>query len=390
MGAQVFYRGEMMGSAKSAIGHDVWDSALFVSSDASQARSYAGDAGVITNIVPKADARILYEGTTEFRMITGRGNLTPMETARVAEANGYDALWFKQQGNLGTLIFDRTKFDGCEQLINQHSGRRPLAEFNGENLMLARQQGYDVSTRFFHGTNIEFDNFDLAKTGSNTKYNNAKGCLYLTKSTMLATNYAEGAVFRNGGIPIVMEVVIAIKRPLIIDRATEFYRLKDKLSDGGLRRHLILSGFDSAIVNGGEEVCILDPSVVRKVSHLFNVEVNGDEQVRDIAIRDNARAVARAVVFSIDNVWQTATVDDLREEVAIVLGGMAPDLNCEKVIEDILGYSRDEMRNSIEELAFGQLRLLSMFNGDSEKNMIMAPGADDRLFVPSSRTQIKF
>jgi diguanylate cyclase (GGDEF)-like protein len=129
----VYYRGERAAdvSNKSVSKNPVWDAVLFASSREKDAQNYAGSIGRISLLYPKPEARILYEGTKEFVSLN-KGNGTAgknllqwsAEAVERAKQNGYDAVWFKRQGDVGTAIINRNAFSGTDQLVNSDSGIR--------------------------------------------------------------------------------------------------------------------------------------------------------------------------------------------------------------------------------------------------------------------------
>lgn len=113
---RTFYRGTdpSYSGPRIATGDATWDGCLFVSSDRSRA-AYYGRFIDVYEAMPGTS--ILYEGTREFRSVT-KGLFRPgtrllpscSETVRRAAALGYAAVWFKQQGDLGTAIVSRDGF----------------------------------------------------------------------------------------------------------------------------------------------------------------------------------------------------------------------------------------------------------------------------------------
>lgn len=110
---RIFYRGYNPGDKRRIkTGDDSWDSWFFVSSDIEQTKMYGSK---ILNIKAKPDAKILYEGTRDF-IILAKGlkglNMLKWASAVVLRAKeaGYDAVWFRMQGNIGTAIINKDKF----------------------------------------------------------------------------------------------------------------------------------------------------------------------------------------------------------------------------------------------------------------------------------------
>jgi hypothetical protein len=108
---RVFYRGTMPGrTERIKTGDQDWDRRLFASSNLDSAKMYGEH---ITKFLAKSDAKILYEGTALYRSLA-KGLVKPgvkmlpvwSEIVRRAEAKGYDAVWFKNQGDVGTVIIN--------------------------------------------------------------------------------------------------------------------------------------------------------------------------------------------------------------------------------------------------------------------------------------------
>lgn len=112
---RVFFRGTVPGrTERIRTGDEDWDRRLFVSSVRSSALMYGPN---ITTFTAKPEAKILYEGTKDFRSVAKglfkRGaRLLPIwsEIVRRAEAAGYDAVWFKRQGDVGTVVINPEAF----------------------------------------------------------------------------------------------------------------------------------------------------------------------------------------------------------------------------------------------------------------------------------------
>lgn len=110
-----FFRGTNPGSTERIkTGANEWDSYLFASSNLDSAKMYGSS---IEKILAKPEAKILYEGSQEFRSVAK--GLKPREmsmlnwadeVARRAKSAGYDAVHFERQGDIGTAIFNPGAF----------------------------------------------------------------------------------------------------------------------------------------------------------------------------------------------------------------------------------------------------------------------------------------
>jgi predicted GNAT family acetyltransferase len=109
-----FFRGTVPNSTERIVtGAPKWDSYLFAADNEDDARLYGPS---IERIKANPDAKILYEGTADWNKIAGkwRKNENMLQyadrAAKAAREAGYDAAWFKRQGDIGTPIFNVDKF----------------------------------------------------------------------------------------------------------------------------------------------------------------------------------------------------------------------------------------------------------------------------------------
>ena len=107
----VYYRGTTPGETrKISTGDERWDSYLFVADSEKSASPYGKQ---VDEIYIDPNARILREGTAEFRRIAGawRDDESLFDyvtrAARQAEDAGYDGIHFERQSDVGTAIFNR-------------------------------------------------------------------------------------------------------------------------------------------------------------------------------------------------------------------------------------------------------------------------------------------
>lgn len=113
---RVFYRGTNPSDARRiSTGAGDWDGHLFVTSTPENAKLY-GDT--VEAVEAKPDAKILVEGTTDFRKVVGAPwegqKISMLDWARQsvgkATAAGYDAVQFARQTDLGTVVVNQDKF----------------------------------------------------------------------------------------------------------------------------------------------------------------------------------------------------------------------------------------------------------------------------------------
>lgn len=110
MSEHLYYRSINPGSTKRiSTGNPVWDDNLFVSTDLRLSQAYGSSTEVIK---AKPDAKIVKEGTKEFRALKVRQKkseryLDYLTRALVAAKEaGYDIIEFERQGDVGTIIIN--------------------------------------------------------------------------------------------------------------------------------------------------------------------------------------------------------------------------------------------------------------------------------------------
>lgn len=112
---RLFYRGTNPGDTRRIrTGESFWDGLLFVADNPKSASAYGKSIQVI---IAKPEARILYEGSKEFRSVA-KGLSYKMrlldfcnQVAQRAMEYGYDAVWFTRQTDVGTAILNPSAFE---------------------------------------------------------------------------------------------------------------------------------------------------------------------------------------------------------------------------------------------------------------------------------------
>lgn len=113
--ASQFFRGFNPGDTRRIkTGDDFWDSLYFVSPDKKAAEAYGR---TVISVKPKEGAKILVEGTADFRRLGGgrKAGKSLLEWAsditKNAKTEGYDAVQFSSPGDVGTAIINKNAFD---------------------------------------------------------------------------------------------------------------------------------------------------------------------------------------------------------------------------------------------------------------------------------------
>ena len=106
----VYYRGTTPGATERIrTGSKTWDDHLFVTEKPENARM---NGRSIERVEMKPDAKILREGTREFRNVAGSWHKNESllayatRASEQAKAKGYDAIHFKSQTDVGTAIMN--------------------------------------------------------------------------------------------------------------------------------------------------------------------------------------------------------------------------------------------------------------------------------------------
>jgi len=161
-------------------GDDAWDACLFVADTPKQARNYGEH---IDEYRFKPGARVLVQGSPEFRKIAGRprnGESMVTFCSRVvtkAKAAGYDAVYFTLQGTIGTAIMNR---DAIEK-TGEYAESIPK-----------RAQAYEpIPDTLYHGTVDEFDTFE---EGHNNGWSNPRQGFYFTDDLEIAKEFGHRIV----------------------------------------------------------------------------------------------------------------------------------------------------------------------------------------------------
>jgi hypothetical protein len=118
---RVYYRGTNPNSTeKISTGDDAWDANLFVTESREGAKMYGGSNAVVERVTLKPEAKILREGTPEFRKLIRpwrTGNMLSWASDAVAKAKaaGYDGIHFQRQTDLGTAIWNQDAIEAREK-----------------------------------------------------------------------------------------------------------------------------------------------------------------------------------------------------------------------------------------------------------------------------------
>lgn len=107
------------------VGDSFWDSMLFAADDPEKARSYGEH---VRPLHAKPEARILYEGTREFNSLAKgapkKGSMLDHSNYVLKKAKevGFDAVWFKRQGDIGTVILNPNAFEDPDRPAWERKG----------------------------------------------------------------------------------------------------------------------------------------------------------------------------------------------------------------------------------------------------------------------------
>lgn len=118
------YRGTGADQVQKVTGDSWWDAHTFGSTSESDAQLYGPDVETM-NLLP--EARVLRQGTPEYDAVaaTAGGQHKYSSVAQEAERQGYDAVMFKDQGAVGTIVLNEDMVQ--RGTIPQYPGQTPAA-----------------------------------------------------------------------------------------------------------------------------------------------------------------------------------------------------------------------------------------------------------------------
>jgi hypothetical protein len=147
---KVYYRGTKPGETKRiSTGVNSWDENLFVADNVKSALSY-GDS--VERVALGKNAKVLIEGTKEYKQVLGKAkHPTPFgeyqDVVTKARALGYDAVEFKNQTDIGTVILSEKNimrnWDGASSQIIKSLEDGSLASKIKAGT-ITREQAFDV------------------------------------------------------------------------------------------------------------------------------------------------------------------------------------------------------------------------------------------------------
>lgn len=197
MARRIVYRGVNPGETRRIqTGVADWDSYLFVTDKVEHARNY-GRQVLALELSP--DARILREGTREFRKIEGKARPESMlawasRIARAALALGWDGVYFTRQGDIGTAIFNRDIVLNSEVVEE-----RPTLKLPNPSLWQRIPADLDASIRAYRTHTDDVDEFYYhVTTATNARGVLSGGLRPHGRSTMddgFYRSYSAGKVF---------------------------------------------------------------------------------------------------------------------------------------------------------------------------------------------------
>ena len=154
----------------------------------------------------------------------------------------------------------------------------------------AQDQGYDLSSRWYHGTNEDFSEFDPERVGS--AYGVDDQGFYFTSSEDEAMKWAENAP--NASSPRVMETLLSTDNPWLIDAPdgrspVEYFESGEGVFNRGQNAAVdygIDSGYDGMVIRGGDEdmAIAFDPSRIRSPNAAFDPEYKGSNIMGGLAL----------------------------------------------------------------------------------------------------------
>lgn len=112
----------------------------------------------------------------------------------------------------------------------------------------------------YHGSNVEFDEFDFAKFGQTDSGTMGAG-FYLTGLEDEARRYAENCVrYRKEGEPCVMSFRVNLKKPVVLD-SNNASAWEDKMRELGIEPGSVYENAATLKAQGYDSVVIVDPAL---------------------------------------------------------------------------------------------------------------------------------
>ncbi len=200
------------------------------------------------------------------KAMTPRDNLAVFDPSNIRSVNAAFDPAKKDGSNLlaSTMAGTAVGAGALGASDDSEAGVGKLAMDTASRLKRAKEQGFDTDTTYYHGTNADFDAFDLNADVVTDQDRQIKG-ISITDSPFIANDYAENAAYTSGGARII---------PMLANkgRVANFNNLDDFRDID--RESLISQGYDSAdyVNQWGEvlETSILDPSNIRSTNAAFD------------------------------------------------------------------------------------------------------------------------
>lgn len=236
-----------------------------------------------------------YDRSRYADMLTGSVDFVP----GVSEAAGVgDVRREVQQGNYpGAALAGVATALGVVPVIGDAAAKavRGLDMSQAARMQRAQEQGFDVGTTMYHGSNSKIKEFMKSKIGARDPGFFGSG-FYFTPDRNVAMDYAESAMDADrSGVANVTEAFLRLKNPFVWDMSDEGAEgTRKALSEIGIKRYSVRGdsaslanneerkrfnnelrkrGNDGVIVrdeDGIREVVVFDPSNIRSINAAFD------------------------------------------------------------------------------------------------------------------------
>lgn len=209
------------------------------------------------------------------------GQVSPAQLSALAKSALADVRTSRDEAAFSSSPDKTIEVDGKSRSIVNSRGQliapdlskqRAFHRWFGDSKVVDDQQR---PVMLYHGTASDFNEFDAAKLGNNTREESGELGFFFTSKGFLSDNYAEIAS-KGGwanktekGNQVVYPVYLSIENPKIYTTASAFYRDADEYK-GRLnewRKELESEGFDGVVVRKDfEEVIVFSPTQIKSAT----------------------------------------------------------------------------------------------------------------------------
>lgn len=168
-------------------------------------------------------------------------------------------------------------------------------------LSRAKEQGFDTETVLYHGTNKEFEGFDLSEFGQTDEGFAGKG-VYFTNAPEFAEEYGGTLIptYAKLQTPLIVDSYDKINDAAGVQRARDLTGEKSKI----IRDNLMAKGYDGILIEDFDangvpvnEYVIFDPSQIRSVNAAFDPDQSDSANLLAQTSQNNSNDLTQTPEF---------------------------------------------------------------------------------------------